>query len=187
MEPVSLTLAGVGALALSEGVKFLYSAAGDLLKRWLDHKQKPDAEPQLQVEVRLPEAFSGQLHPATVDADALTRNEAALTDACQRLSLYAAGVKPIEPSDPELLKKTDELRAVLERILNQTITLKGEGRPPSGSPVVRGTVTAQTVSGELGGVHGENVLSGLVEAKVDVGSVQSGAEVYGVKVKNIGS
>jgi len=182
MEPVSLTLAGVGAVALSEGIKFLYAEAGDLLKRWLDRKKEPDAASNLQVEVRLPDAFEGQLRPATVTPDTFAKNERALGDAFQQLSLYASGVKAIAPSDTELLDSTARLRSVLESILGQTITLKGEQRPASGTPVVRGVFTADNVSasGDGAGVRVKSVRSGLIEGEAHVKTVEgkvSGAEV----------
>jgi hypothetical protein len=71
---------------------------------------------------------------------------------------------------------------VLERILNQTLTLKGEGRPASGLPVIRGTLKAETVSGEAGGVRVKLARSGLIEGNADVGTVAAGGRVYGVNV-----
>jgi hypothetical protein len=187
MEPVSLTIAGVAGIALTEGVKFLYAEAGDLLKRWLDSKQKPGTDRELQVDIRLPDAFDGQLRRATVAPATFTKNESVLADAHQRLSLYASGIKPIDPSDSELLKSVSELRNVLERILGQTLTLKGEQRPRSGTPVVRGTLAAGTVSGEAAGVRAKSARSGLIEGTAEVERVTEGGRVAAVDIDEIGT
>ena len=187
MEPVTLTLAGVGGVALTEGVKFLYAEAGDLLKRWLDRKNKPEADDDVRVDIRLPEVFEGQLRPATLEPNIFAQNESALTDAYQRVSLYAGGVKPIEPTDHDLLESASQLRAVLERILGQTLTLKGEERPASGAPVVRGSFGAQTVRGEGAGVRATIARSGLIEGAAQVKTVTEQGKVYGVHIDEIGS
>jgi hypothetical protein len=187
MEPISVTLAGVAGVALTEGVKFLYAQAGELLRRWHEKRERPDDDrPALDVQFRLPPAFEGQIHPATVAPDVFAQNESSLAEGFQRVSLYATGVKPMDASDPELLKRADELRGALERILGQTITFNGEQRPTSGTPVVRGTFNAETVSGEAAGIRATVVRSGLVEGKAEVKSVPEGGKVYGTKVDTIG-
>lgn len=187
MEPVTFTLAGVGAIALSEGIKFLYAEAGELLKRWLECKQKPGSDRELQVDIRLPGAFEGHLHPATISSNTFTENERALTDAYQQLSLYATDVKAIELSDTELLKNSDNLRSVLEQILGQSLTLKGELRPPSGTTVVRGSLKADSVSGDGAGIRAKIARSGLIEGRAEVEIVTEKGKVAGVEIDEIGS
>ena len=69
-----LTLTGVGVIALTEGIKFLYGQAGEALKRWRERKaagKNADVEP---VEVELPsDAFAGQLEQPQLHLDAVER------------------------------------------------------------------------------------------------------------------
>jgi hypothetical protein len=44
-EPVTITLAVVGTVALKEGVKFLYGQAGELLKRWREKREAVETPP----------------------------------------------------------------------------------------------------------------------------------------------
>ena len=39
-DPVTITAAGVGMAAISEGIKFLYGQAAELLKRWRERRDK---------------------------------------------------------------------------------------------------------------------------------------------------
>ena len=58
-----LTLAAVGAVALTEGIKFLYGQAGETLKRWRESKGTKAATATVTepVQVKIPsDAFEGR-------------------------------------------------------------------------------------------------------------------------------
>ena len=61
-----LTLAAVGAVALTEGIKFLYGQAGEALKRWRARQQAASAEAPVAVELPA-DAFEGRLHDPRLD------------------------------------------------------------------------------------------------------------------------
>jgi hypothetical protein len=89
----------------------------------------------------------------------------------------------VDNSDAELLAKTDALRRLLEAILQERITLKGESRPPSG-PVVRGSIDVEQVAGCAAAVRARRITGGRVEAEAN--RVESEGEFIGVDVDEIG-
>jgi hypothetical protein len=184
MEPVSLTLAGIGGLALTEGVKFLYAEAQDLIKHWMDAKKSAGdsaaALPPVQVEVELPPAFAGQLQSPSANLAVIAKNEDRFEALTGALSLYATGTKPIEPSDRKLLAKADELRGLLEEIFGQNLTFAGEERPATGTRILRGTVNVDVLHGTAAGVSTDtlaDVTEGHATAREVTGSI------FGVEVK----
>jgi hypothetical protein len=132
VEPFSLT--AVGVLALTEGVKFLYAQAGELLKYRRDRKQAPELRPPAG-------ALAGSVEPVPPDDERLERLETEVREGRKALSDYVDGVDPIDPADPELGRRVDDLRRALEAIYGQRITFKGETREPSG-PLVENEVRA---------------------------------------------
>jgi hypothetical protein len=183
MEPI--TLGGLGAAALTEGIKFLYSAAGEALKRWWARKDaRADSASEL-VDIQPPEVVMGTLEPLRVDVDALQRLEGEVEQLWAALSPYAQG-RQIDAGDERLLTTTDALRRALEAVYQQRITFHGEDRPPSG-PVVSGEIDADVVAGTVGGVIAETIEGGAtVEGAATVREVEEGGSAAGVRAKRIG-
>jgi hypothetical protein len=181
MEPVTLTLAGVAAVTVSEGIKFLYAQAGELLKRWWD---KGDAQRSMEPEpsgVTLPPtAFDGTLHDPVVHYDVLSKCADELDDAYGRLAPYVNGVKPIGTADQKFLVLAEQLRSLLEAVLEQTITFKGEQRPPSGTRV-DAHMKLDVLRGEATNVDLEG--SGDVRSVVEAKTVEAGGKLTGVRVR----
>jgi len=46
-DPDTLSAAVIGSAALTEGIKFLYRQAGEILKRWRERRDKPREEQPL--------------------------------------------------------------------------------------------------------------------------------------------
>jgi hypothetical protein len=132
VDPLSLT--AVGALALMEGVKFLYAQAGELLRYRRERKQAPELRPPADV-------LAGSVEPAHPNDERLEELEPELTAGWHALAAYAQGIDEIDPTDPELRRRVDDLRRALEVVYGQRITLQGEARPPSG-PLVENDVRA---------------------------------------------
>ena len=96
-----LTLAGVGVVALTEGIKFLYAQAGEALKRWREHKAAASADSagvdQVSAEpvsVQLPaEAFEGQLQEPRLQLVVVAQLEQELRDLRAAVADYAQGVR----------------------------------------------------------------------------------------------
>lgn len=90
-EPVTITLAAVGTVALTEGVKFLYGQAAELLKRWRERRDAAKTTPSKTVEpavVELPaDVFEGQLSAPQIHYDKLTKVEPRLKELVGKIAL----------------------------------------------------------------------------------------------------
>ena len=188
--PDPITLAAVGTLAVTEGVKFLYSQAGELLKYWREKKKAAaapaaTAEPK-PPEAKLPEVFEGQLSSPKVHDDVLERVQQNISDARKELSEYVEGVQEIEPTNEALLAQVDALRQLLEAVYQQRITFKGEkGRAPSG-PVAEGTINVREVEGYAAAVRAQNFTAGQLKGTASADTVKGTGQVVGVDLGNVG-
>jgi hypothetical protein len=193
-EPI--TLAVVGAVVLTEGVKFLYNQCGEVLKRWRDRRDaakkgdaaNPEAKQPKPVEpitIAAPDIFTGRLTSPQIHYDAVEKLEEPMRDLRKELSSYADGTDPIDTSDEELLKKTDALRCILEAVYQQRLTFKGEQRPSSG-PVVEGSIDVDNVKGYVAAVRAKTILGGHVRADVKAKNSEAGSQIVGVEVDTIG-
>jgi hypothetical protein len=175
-EPITLSLAAVGSVALTEGVKFLYQQAGEILKNWRTRKQAPPAAPE-PAPVVLPPVFDGQLTAPAIHYDAVSQVEPELRSLHKDLGDYATEVAPI---DDLAVAKIDALRQALEAIYRQHITFKGENRPASGALLV-GTVEAGEIAGEAIGVDVQGRPEGEIRGTVKAGRIEPGGKATGVK------
>jgi hypothetical protein len=179
-DPVTISLAMVGATAIKEGVKFLYDQAGDILKRWRERKDRSDCEQSEPMNLILPPVFEGQLHDPHVHFDVVAQMEPMLREQYRDLSEYASGIIPTRPGDPELMQKVESMRRSIEAILHQHVTFKGENRPASGT-VLSGYVSVDSVAGEATGVEGIGPLAGDARGEVHAKKIEPGGKVVGVK------
>ncbi|ONI74769.1 hypothetical protein ALI144C_38860 [Actinosynnema sp. ALI-1.44] len=181
--PDPLTLSVLGGAALTEGIKFLYGQATELLKRRRERKDAATAEQPAQT-VETPE-LDGQLaQPLRVDQAALERLEPDLRALRRDLQDYVDGLEPVESSDDRLLQTADAVRRVLEAVYGQRITFRGEQRPASG-PLAEGRVDVGTVAGYVAGVRAKTA-TGTVRGMVNVDEVSAGGEVVGVDIDHLG-
>jgi hypothetical protein len=185
--PDPITLAALGTIAVTEGVKFLYNQAGELIKYWREKKKAAAATEQPKPpEVKLPEVFEGQLAAPKVHDDILDRVQQNISDARKELSEYADGVQEIEPGNEAILAQVDALRRLLEAVYQQRITFKGEtGRGPSG-PTAEGKINVDEVEGYAAAVRAKNVTGGHVKGEATAKIVRSGGTLVGVDIGNIG-
>jgi hypothetical protein len=176
VEPFSLT--AVGVLVLSDGVKFLYAQATELLKYRRERKEArlaADAAPKLQPPAHL---LEGAVEPAAPDDARLAQLEDTMRERRLALAEYADGVADVDPADLELQRRVDDLRRVLEAVYGQRITFKGELRPPSGPLVenevraVEAEIHASDVGVVDGAAGGAKVVqrTDVTHAKIDAGS-----------------
>ena len=187
-EPI--TLAVVGTIALTEGIKFLYNQAGELLKHWRarrDDAANPAAQSEKiqPTDVRLPLAFEGQLVEPKIHLEALEQLADDLRDTRKELSDYADGIEPVDNKNETLLAKTDALRRLLEAVYQQRITFKGEKRPSSG-PLVEGHIDVKQVAGYASAVRAKKIASGTVIADAKAERVEPGGQFIGVDVDSVG-
>jgi hypothetical protein len=186
VEPI--TLAAVGSVAITEGIKFLYNQGGELLKRWRARSDKraesetaqaPAEEP---VQLNLPAAFEGDSREAKIHFEALDQVEEQLRGIRKDLSEYAEGIEPVDSKDEDLLKKVDALRQLIEAVYQQRLTFKGEQRGLG--PTVEGNIDVKRVVGYSAAVRAGQVRSGVVtgNAKAD----QVDGTLVGVDIDTIG-
>ena len=185
---------GVEASALTQGISFFYSQAGELLRRRRDRadasrtleKANPVAPGQEQLVIDVPRALGGLVLHVTPDPVITDARAAELLRLCAALSNYVNGALPVATDDPELTQTVIRLRGALEDIFGRYLTFVGEDRPASGEPVIRSRVNADTVRGQLTGVDVREVSRGSVHSELDVGAVEAGAVVNGVRIDKLG-
>jgi hypothetical protein len=187
-EPITLAL--VSSVVLTEGIKFLYAQAGEILRRRrekIDAAEGDPAQPNVtdRVDIELPDAFDGQLSEPKINFDALDRLGNELLETRESLSKYAEGFENVDSNDEDLLAKTDALRRLLEAVLQERITFKGEQRSPSG-PVVEGHIDVDEVAGYAAAVRSTKITGGRTEAEAKAKRVEPGAEFIGVDADEIG-
>ena len=186
-EPITLTV--VGTIALTEGIKFLYSQAGEVLKCWRERRDAAPATAQAEgtspVDVKLPDVFDGQLVDPKIHFDAVAQVEPQLRQARSDVADYAQYIEPVDPRNEAVLAQVDALRRLLEAVYQQRITFKGEHRPSSG-PDVTGRIDAKQVAGYAAAVRADIIAGGTVTAEAKVDRVEQGGQLIGVDVKRIG-
>src|SRR5258708_29931152 len=166
-DPATISLIGVGAVAISEGIKFLYGQAGELLKRWRERRDKQaeggatsgDSATEA-VNVVLPGGiFVGQLENPRIHFDALNASAKQLGTLRQELMPYIEGIEDLDSNSPDLHTRLDLLRRLVESIYGQTITFNGESRPPSGT-VISANIEVGKLDGDAAGVRTREITSG---------------------------
>jgi hypothetical protein len=181
-----VTLAAVGAVALTEGVKFLYAQAGAALERWRARRSAAEPVAAEPVEIELPAgAFEGQLRQPRLNLTAVGRLERELGELRAALAEYAQGIGEVNPGDELLLETVDGLRRAMETIYGQPITFKGEARPPSGVGVVAEAKVGE-VAGYLAGLRARRIEGGTVRARLEADRVAADGEAVAVDVDTIG-
>ncbi|MEO6550841.1 MAG: hypothetical protein ABIN94_22755 [Ferruginibacter sp.] len=188
----TITLAVLGGTVLTEGIKFLYGQASDIIKRWKDRKvdkttdRKEGIAAVTSVEMTLPSVFGGQLNKPSIDFDMVEALAPSIETLREALTEHANSAETLNVKDTKLLSNIDSLRNILEQIFHQHISFIGESRPATGSVIVSGAVTATHTSGLATGVEADSIQSGTVEGKVEAGVITKSGKAIGVKVGNIG-
>lgn len=186
---IVLSAAAIGAAALTEGIKFLYGQAGDILKRWRERKNKAaqEANQPETINLTLPKSvFEGNLTNAAIHFEMVQQSEEQLRQLRRDLTDYVDEIDEVNEIDTHLLEKVDALRNLLEIIYQQHITFKGENRPVSGAPVVVGRVDVKEIAGRATGVEAEVVTGGNVKGEVKADRIERDGNATGVKVGTIG-
>src|SRR6478736_4963251 len=184
VEPFSM--GAVGAGAVTEGIKFLYGQAAEVLKRWRDHKAGKVAEAQEPIQIKPAEVtgiLEGTLEAPKVDFAVLDRLHDDIRQLAGVLGSFATGLDEPDPSDHDLASAADGLRRALEAVYGQRITFRGENRQPSG-PTVIGRAEVDKVAGDVAGVRARIVRYGHVEGELKADEVTGTGS--GVDVGTIG-
>lgn len=178
VEPITLAL--VGTTVLTEGIKFLYSVAGETITRWRDRRDDP-------VPVPADAPIEGKLEPAKIDPAAMARLDGEVVELRRALAPYVDDVAPapVDASNADLIEVVEGLRRSLEAVLGQRIRFKGEAGEPSG-PLVEGEVTVDEVLGYVAGVRARSIDGGVVRGSVAAKTVGPEGQAVGVDVDSIG-
>jgi hypothetical protein len=181
--PEPLTLAVLGGVVATEGIKFLYGQASELLKVWRERRhaaRASGASGNLIVPVKHSDALDGQPGEGVVDEAVLEREHKALVQLTGALSPYAQGQADIDPSDSDLADQAGRLRALLEEAYHQRFTFTGEDREPTGSAVTVRQALGE-VEGEVIGAAADVRPGGVLRVDQDVKTVKSSGSVTGFK------
>jgi hypothetical protein len=197
MEAVNMvdpsTIATLAAPILGEAIKSLVGLAGDALRRWRDNKsaraaagEGATAPPTDQVAAtfEMPNIIEGELKPIHYNVDRVERFEDDLKEFRRQLTDYADGIEAVDANDPRLTANAESLRRVLEAVIGQRITFKGEDRPASG-PIVEGEVDVDRVQGDAAAVRARLVTGGTVTGVARAKMVEPGGKLTGVDVDEI--
>jgi hypothetical protein len=156
-----LSMAGLGAGALTEGVKFLYQQAGELLQR---RRAKKADVPDVVAEPRvLPEA----------DPDRVAACEDELTQLVAELAKRLPEHGSVPAGDRSVLLLAEALRQVLGAVYGTPIVFSGEAAR------VHAVVKVDAVAGVVAGVQAKLDAGGTFQTELTVGRVEPGGEVYG--------
>lgn len=167
-----ITLAGITAVALNEGVRFLYEQAGEVLR---SHRERRAATTALP-----PELFEAPAGELVADPDAVAEMASELRLLRRDLGEYGQGVDPVDPRDTEVLALVDGLRRTLEAVYGAPIVFRGETRPDGAR--VRGEIEVKEVRGYVAGVRAAagSAASGDIAGTVRADSVEPGGRAIGV-------
>jgi hypothetical protein len=139
------TLAGVETATLTQGVAFLYSQAGELLRRRRDARDRAAAKPEMpggEASVPAPESFPSLQLPADVFESpgtapvlpvpaALDRVADGLLQARRDIDDYVLGMAVLDPESAAVLQAIDRLRRLLEEVYGASVTFRGERQRPA--------------------------------------------------------
>ena len=174
VEPFSL--GALGAIALTDGIKFLYAQAGEILKRRRERKDTADAPPAAG-------PARGRARPAPARPGRRRRAGPASCAACAT----GSPTSPTTSSPPrrptrEVVAATLALREAIEAIVGQRITFRGEQREPTGTPTITGNVRARELHGRASGVDSPARPPSTSDGEVIVDIGGENADIAGVRV-----
>ncbi len=183
-----ITLSALGTAALTEGIKFLYGQAGEILKRWRERKDTTVKEgasqlaPTESVEIKLPSSiFGGQLSAPQIHFVEVERIVEPLRNLRKDLSDYAEGIEMVDTTDQNLLQRIDALRQILEAVYQERLTFKGEKRPSSGTRV-EGKIDVEKLAGYAAAVHIGTLTGGDVYGTGEAKTVEKEGKLIGVDI-----
>jgi hypothetical protein len=124
------SIGALGMKALSDGIAFLYTQAGELLRKHRDNKadsERPDLpafDPPVGLFEGLPEA------PLEADAHSLELVSDQLRDARKRLSPFADGTEPVDPNSTTMILALQQVRLLLQDVYQHELRFPNEKASP---------------------------------------------------------
>ncbi len=173
-----LSLAVLGGAAATEGIKFLYGQAAEVIRAW--RARREDRDEPLEVPIVATSVLDAQPAGTMVDPAVLVRAHNRMLELWQQLAPYAQGLEDAGDTDVGLARAASELRALLEAAYGQRFTFRGERREPTGTRVAVEQVLG-TVAGLAAGVEGDIGPAATVVVRQDADEVTAEGKVIGVK------
>jgi len=180
-DPATFSAAAIGAAALTEGIKFLYKQAGELLKRW---REKRDAANKIKAEdisIMVPEVFGGGETTACIQFEDVAKAEESLRALRKELAEYAEGTLALDPTNPSTSEQINALRALVEAILHRPLIFEGEVRDPS-QPTAFGKATVDEILGYVAGLRIGTMKVGTAHGEVHSKKVGPGGRAVGTQI-----
>ncbi len=174
-EPFSLVVLGSAA---TEGIKFLYGQAAEVLREWRKRrKEDPSDDRDFDVPFVAQAVLDALPSGSTAGAAVLAGEYQDLARLCGALSPYALDQADVSVGDAELASAAGQLRDLLEAVYGQRFTFRGERREHTGSLVsVRQRV--DEVAGDVVGADA-GVSGGALAVDQEVTTVREGGSVTG--------
>jgi hypothetical protein len=194
------SLSTVETAVLSEGVKFLYGQAGELLRRWRERREKPeldaaDAAPvegttngdQSGVPAELPDQFTPTPVRPRLDQRALDQLAGELAALAEELPKYTGQAGSVDIKDPAVLGLADALRRCMEIIWRRPLVFRGEQRESDiQQALVEGRLHAADVAGYAAAVRATVLHGSAIRGQATAERVAAGGQLVGVDIDAIG-
>lgn len=171
-DPLALSVVG-GWVAL-EGIKFLYGQAAEVLTGWRERRR--------DVPIHASEALDGVPEQRPLDAEVVAAQAKALGELAGSLAPYANGMLDIDLQDAALGERAGQVRAILEALYGQRLTLRGEDRDPTGTRVRVDQVLGE-VEGDVIGVEADAGAGADIGVRQTAQSVKADGSITGYKGK----
>jgi hypothetical protein len=169
----ALTLAGLSATALTEGIRFLYGQADELLKR----RQERAGERQERSET--PPVVAQPRELTAPDPDLVEQFRSDLEFFRTYLQPYVTNPEQARlaqgGAEPQLLEAVEALRGILGSVYQMPVVFSGE----RGEATVHGSVDVEVVAGYAAAIRAK-AASGRIQGHVRASRVEAGGEVVGV-------
>lgn len=185
--PDPLTLSVLGGVVLSEGVRFLYRQAEELIKA--GRRRRADAgdpKPETAEVPSVPTEVLESAPPTEVDGAGLDRATDRLAELAEPLAPYARGEAAVDGGDTALLEAADRLRTLLEQVYGRSITFRGEPRE-AGTTRVAVEQKVGDVEGDAVGLEADSVAGPAdVRVRQESGRVAADGSVTGARLGDVG-
>lgn len=187
MDPITLT--SIGAIALNEGVKFLYGQASELLKARRERRSSSQSAPPtggaVEIVVAENERLDQQLGRVSVNLQEIEENADILAALTNSLTPYAQGWETLRLENRAQIEAVEQLRAILEGLYGQRITFRGEDRQPTGTRVDAEQILG-TVRGAVSAVRAGTVGRGTsIHSRQQADEVAEGATLIGLDAEKM--
>jgi len=147
-----------------------------------------DQEDSEKVTVKLRSALGGGMLDADVDLAVVRRNKATLTELRSRPANIADDAVEVDAHDQTRLSDVIKPRGPVDQVVGKHLTFIFEAeRPPTGTPVVVGSVHAREVWGsEATRLDVEEMTAGSRRGEVDVDAAGSGSKLSEARFGRVG-